>query len=469
MATTAAQIDLWRSTASEHQRLEFKEARNQYAWDKLCEYRVALANEGGGHLLLGVADKPPRAVVGSTVHQNPVKTAEQLFQKVGFRVEVEAVEHPDGRVVVFTVPPRPRGTAYHLDGKYLMRSGASLVPMSEDRLRAIFAEGQPDWLEEITRAGMTGQEVIEALDTQTFFELLKEPFPTDTTAILDRLVRERLLIKRNGTYDLVRLGGLLLARELEDFPDLRRKAARVVVYSGTSKLETRLDQVCVKGYAVGFRGLIRFIMSQLPQNEAVEDAIRQEVKLLPELAIRELVANALVHQDFLISGASVMIEVYANRMEISSPGPPIVEVNRFIDGYQSRNERLADLMRRMGVCEEKGSGIDKVIHAAEVYQLPAPEFREEHRRTSVVLAGPKPFDNMGRDERIRACYQHAGLKRVTNDYMTNQSLRERFKLPDAKGATVSQIIAATVEAGLIKADESVGKSLKLRRYLPYWA
>lgn len=466
---TPQQIDLWRSSPTEHARLEFKEAKTTFSLDKLYEYCVALANEGGGHLVLGVADKPPRPVVGSAAFENPVKTVEQVQTKIGFHIEIEAVAHPDGRIVVVTIPGRPRGTAYDLDGRYLMRSGESLVSMSEDRLRGIFDEGKPDWLEEATRTNMTGQDVIEALDTQTFFELLKEPFPTDSNAILDRLVRERLLVKRNGAYDLVRLGGLLLARQLDDFPDLRRKSARVVVYSGASKLETRLDQVGTKGYAVGFRGLIRFIMSQLPQNEVVEDAIRQEVKLLPELAIRELVANALVHQDFLISGASVMIEVYSNRIEISNPGPPIVEVNRFIDGYQSRNERLADLMRRVGVCEEKGSGIDKVIHAAEIYQLPAPDFREEHRRTSVVLAGPKPFDDMGRDERIRACYQHAGLKRVTNDYMTNQSLRERFKLPDAKGATVSQIIAATVDAGLIKADETVGKSLKLRRYLPFWA
>jgi predicted HTH transcriptional regulator len=467
--TTPEQIDLWRSVRSENANLEFKAARAGFGLDDLYRYCVAIANEGGGHLILGVSDKPPRAVVGTSAYENPVKTVEQVQTKIGFHVEIEPVDHPDGRVVVVSIPGRPRGTVYDLEGRYLMRSGESLVSMSEDRLRTIFAEGAPDWLEEVSRSGMTGQQVIDSLDIQTFFELLKEPFPTDSAAILDRLVRERLLIKTGDNYDLVRLGGLLLARQLDDFPDLRRKAARVVVYSGASKLETKLDQTGGKGYAVGFRGLIRFIMSQLPQNEVVEDAIRQEVKLIPEIAIRELVANALVHQDFLISGSSVMIEVYSNRIEISNPGTPIVEPNRFIDGYQSRNERLADLMRRMGVCEEKGSGIDKVIHAAEIYQLSAPEFREEHRRTSVVLAGPKPFDEMGRDERIRACFQHAGLKRVTNDFMTNQSLRERFKLPDSKNATVSQIIAATLEAGLIKTDETVGKSTKLRRYLPYWA
>ena len=133
---------------SEHQRLEFKEAKNQYDYGKLCEYCVALANEGGGQLLLGVADKPPRPVVGTNACSKPVGMAEKLFSDLGFRVDIEEVEHQDGRVVVFHIPSRPRGTAYHLNGKYLMRSGEALVPMSEDQLRRIFAEGEPDWLEE---------------------------------------------------------------------------------------------------------------------------------------------------------------------------------------------------------------------------------------------------------------------------------------------------------------------------------
>ena len=222
---------------------------------------------------------------------------------------------------------------------------------------------------------MDPQEIIELLDTQTFFELLKLPYPTDRSGVIERLERERMVDKVNDLYSIRRMGALLLAKHLEDFPELSRKAPRVVVYTGTTKLETRLDQVGVKGYAVGFQGLIRFVMAQLPQNEVIKDAIRGEVKLVPEVAIRELVANALIHQDLNMSGASVMIEIYSNRLEISNPGEPIVPIERFIDGYQSRNERLASLMRRMGICEEKSSGIDRVVHNAELFQLPAPDFR----------------------------------------------------------------------------------------------
>ncbi len=469
MTTSPEQIDLWRQVASEHPRLEFKEAKTQFDNRKLYEYCVAMANEGGGYLILGVADKPPRPVVGSQAFRDPVAMAEKLFEAVGFRVDIEEVAHPQGRVLVFHIPSRPRGTAYHLEGKYLMRSGEALVPMSEDQLRRIFAEGQPDWLEEHSKAGLDGQAVIELLDTQTFFEQLKLPYPRERDGVIDRLQRERLVDEREGGYAIRRLGALLLAKRFEDFPDLARKAPRVVVYTGTSKTETRLDQTGTKGYAVGFQGLVRFVMTQLPQNEVIEDALRKEVKLVPEVAIRELVANALIHQDFAIGGASVMVEVYSNRVEISNPGEPVVPVERFIDAYQSRNERLADLMRRMGICEEKSSGIDRVVQVAEVYQLPAPDFRAGHRRTSVTIYGPRDFEEMDRADRVRACYQHCALKWVMSERMTNESLRERFHLPESKRAITSQIIAATMEVGLIKPDERVGTSRKFARYLPFWA
>lgn len=469
MATTPQQIDIWRSVSSEHQRLEFKEAKNQFDNRKLYEYCVALANEGGGHLLLGVSDRPPRPIVGTAAFKDPVAMAEKLFEALGFRVDIEAVAHPEGRVLVFHIPSRPRGTAYHLDGKYLMRAGESLVPMSEDQLRRIFAEGGPDWLEEHTKQGLDGQQVVELLDTQAFFELLKLPYPTDRTGVLDRLVNERLIDATGESFAIRRIGALLLAKKLTDFDDLARKAPRVVVYNGTSKMDTKLDQTGAKGFAVGFQGLMRFIIGQLPQNEVIEDALRKEVKLVPEVAIREVVANALIHQDLSMTGASMMVEIYTNRVEISNPGEPLVPVDRFIDGYQSRNERVADLMRRMHICEEKSSGIDRVVQTAEAYQLPAPAFRVGLRRTIVTIFGPRPFEEMDRDDRVRACYQHCTLKWVMSERMTNQTLRERFHLPESKVASISQVISATLEAKLIKLDEKAGGSRKFARYLPFWA
>lgn len=469
MATTIAQIDAWRAARSEHQNLEFKEAKAQFDNRKLFKYCVALANEGGGYLLLGIEDKPPRRVVGTTAFNDPVDMAAKLFQTLGFRVDIEEVSHPDGRVLVFHIPARPRGTAFQFEGAYLMRAGEELVPMSEDRLRAIFAEGQPDWLSEAALKGCDEGAVVRLLDTQSYFDLRRQPYPLDRAGVLGRFESEKLIQREGDGWTITNLGAMLFAKRLEDFERLGRKAPRVIVYDGTSKLKTKTDTVGAKGYAVGFQGLVEFINGLVPSNEIIEQALRREVKMFPEVAVRELVANALIHQDFTESGTSVMIEIYDDRMEISNPGRPFIPPDRFIDEYQSRNERLADLMRRLGICEEKGSGIDKVIQAAEAYQLPAPDFRVGERRTSVVLFAHLDIEDMDRNDRIRACYQHCCLRYVMNEQMSNQSLRERFKLPAKKAATVSQIIAATVEAGKIKLADPAQKSSRYWRYIPFWA
>ena len=469
MPTTVSQIDAWRAERSEYQNLEFKEAKAQFDNRRLYKYCVALANEGGGHLLLGIEDQPPRKVVGTAAFNDPVEMAAKMFQVLGFRVDIEEVQHPDGRVVVFTIPSRPRGTAFDFEGAYLMRAGEDLVPMTEDRLRAIFAEGQPDWLSQSAMTDCDDDNVVRLLDTQSYFDLLHLPYPVNRAGVLERFENENLIVRQGPGWAISNLGALLFAKKLDAFDRLARKAPRVIVYEGKSKLKTRLDQPGTKGYAVGFQGLVEFINGLVPSNEIIEQALRRSVKMFPEIAVRELVANALIHQDFNESGTSVMIEIYEERMEISNPGKPFIPPDRFIDEYQSRNDRLADLMRRLGICEEKGSGVDKVVQAAEVYQLPAPDFRVGDRRTSAVLFAYQDFEKMDRNDRMRACYQHCCLRYVMNEKMTNQSLRERFKLSEDKVASVSQIIAATVESGKIKPTDPTQTSTRYRSYVPFWA
>lgn len=469
MSITVEQINLWRQLPSETQNLEFKEAKTQYDTKKLSRYCVAIANEGGGHLILGVKDKLPREVVGTQAFPDVVDIAGKLFTWVGFRIDVVEINHPDSRILVFIIPARPRGTAYHYDGAYLMRSGEELVPMSEDQLRKIFAEGQPNWLEEIALKNISAQDVVHLLDTQTFFELLNLPYPTDQSGVIEKLISEKLIEKTDVGFNILNIGAILLAKNLKNFSHIQRKATRVIVYKGESKLETLSDLTGEKGYAVGFIGLVQYVMGKLPQNEIIKNAIRKEVKLVPEVVIRELLANALIHQDFEMTGASPVVEVFSNRIEISNPGEPIVPVERFIDGYQSRNERLADIMRRFGICEEKSSGIDRVIESAEILQLPAPEFLISHKRTIVVIHGEKAFRDMSGSDRIRACYQHCVLQYVLRKQMTNQSLRQRFGVSEGSANIISQIISSAVEQNLIKNDPNAPDSRRYARYIPFWA
>jgi ATP-dependent DNA helicase RecG len=311
--------------------------------------------------------------------------------------------------------------------------------------------------------------IVQLLDTQSYFDLLHLAYPVNRDGVLERFDRERLIRAEGSGWAITNLGAILFAKKLEDFDQLSRKAARVIVYEGKSKLVTKLDKPGIKGYAVGFQGLVEFINGLVPSNELIEQALRREFKMFPEIAVRELVANALIHQDFTEHGTSVVVEIYEDRMEISNPGKPFISPDRFIDEYQSRNERLADLMRRLGICEEKGSGVDKVVQSAEFFQLPAPDFRVGERRTSAVLFGHRDISDMDSGDRVRACYQHCCLRYVMNEKMTNQSLRKRFNLPEEKVATASQIIAAAVDAQKIKPADPSQTSTRYRSYIPFWA
>ena len=186
-----------------------------------------------------------------------------------------------------------------------------------------------------------------------------------------------------------------------------------------------------------------------------------------ERALWALFANALIHQDFNISGTGPMIELFDGRMEITNPGLPLVDPLRFIDEPpRSRNETLAGLMRRMNFCEERGSGIKKVIAAVEEYQLPAPDFRTTPQHTIAALFGPRAFADMDRQERIRACYQHACGCYVSGREMTNASLRARLGLERERYVLITRLIRDTVDAGLIRL---AGGSRKDANYVPFWA
>jgi ATP-dependent DNA helicase RecG len=164
-----------------------------------------------------------------------------------------------------------------------------------------------------------------------------------------------------------------------------------------------------------------------------------------------------------------MVEIFDDRIEITNPGEPLVDTQRFIDSPpKSRNEALASLMRRFRICEERGSGIDKVIAQVEMMQLPAPLFEAPDGFTRVVLFAHRPLNEMDRADRVRACYLHACLRYVQRDYMTNTTLRERFGIEPKNSAVASRIIRDTLNEGIIRCyDESVGA--KARKYLPWWA
>ena len=418
-------------------------------------------------------------IVGTTFDPFAAKVGEEelenwllrfLRPKIDFRFYILQME--EKRVVILEIgrafrhPVQFKNQEFIRIGSYKKR--LKEFPEIERNLWRSFE--QTPFEEMAATENITGERVLSLLDYPSYFDLVKLPLPANREQILSSLEAEHLIRRMDsGQWCITNLGAILFAKRLEEFRALQRKAVRVIQYRGNSRIETMKEQGGSKGYACGFEGLISYINALLPANEVIKQAFRQSVPMYPEVAIRELVANALIHQDFFVTGAGPLIEIFAERMEITSPGNLLVSVERMLDNPpKSRNEALASFMRRVGFCEERGSGIDKVVFHTEAYQLPAPDFEVVNASLRVTMFSHRPLSKMSRDDRTRACYQHACLRYVQRDFMTNTTLRERFGIEPRNSATASRMIKEAIDAGLIKPyDDAAAR--KMMQYVPFWA
>lgn len=439
---------------------------------------AALAGKAFAYMVWGVSDGEQKVVgtkfapVAARVGNEELESwlLRSLAPKIHFRFLDVAV---DGLPVVlleieraFRQPVQFQGAEYIRVGSYKKR--LKDFPEKERTLWRLFDKASFE--SGVAAERVPDDEVLRLLDYPAYFDLMERPLPENRAGILAALEDDKLVVPcEAGGWNITNLGAILFAKRLDDFSNLRRKAPRVIQYRSTSRIESLKEQVGTKGYVAGFEGLIGYVNGLLPSNEVIGKALRRTVPMFPELAIRELVANALIHQDFFVTGAGPMVEIFSDRIEITNPGEPLVDTERFVDTPpKSRNETLASLMRRFRICEERGSGVDKVVSEMEFYQLPAPLFEAPQGFTRAVLFAHRPLKAMDKADRVRACYLHACLKWVTRDFLTNASLRERFGVEEKNKATVSRYIREAVETGMIRPfDEDAAR--KLMKYAPYWA
>lgn len=461
---------------------EFK--HNNAEPDEIGEYLSALANAAAltgkvhawlvwgvnndTHEIIGTYFNPASAKVGNEELESWLLRL--LSPKINFRFY--AIQAEDKPVVLLEIgaafrhPVQFKGMEFIRVGSY--KKKLKDFPEKERELWRVF--DRTPFEKEVAAENIAAEKVLRLLDYPAYFDLLSLPLPEGRDGILSALAAEDMIAPgKSGKWHITNLGAVLFAKRLADFRTLTRKAVRVVLYKGESRVETVREQEGGQGYAAGFEGLIGFVTNLLPSNEVIGQALRKQVPMFPELAIRELVANAIIHQDFHLTGTGPMVEIFGSRMEITNPGLPLVQTDRFLDSPpRSRNEALASFMRRIGVCEERGSGIDKVVVQTELFQLPAPLFETTDQHTCAVLFAHRAFREMDKTDRNRASYLHACLRYVQRDYMTNTTLRERFGIDEKNSSMVSRIIKDTIEAGLIRChDETVGS--RARKYLPKWA
>lgn len=440
-----------------------------------------LCNQKNGYLVFGV-DDTNQLITGTTFKPSKNKVKGHNFVKWLHRYLEPCVDfkiyefnyrrtNVDKSIVLFEIPTalnqpiRFNGVSYFRVGSLTQ----VLYDLPERRSEIRKIKFPKTFESEFALRNVTTLNVLMLLNTHAFFDRLKLPYPSNRKAALEKMESEKLIKAVAGRYHITNLGALLFAKDLDEFVHLSRKAPSVIVYDGKNRALPILHQSAKEGYAVVFERLISFIVDQLLAKEESGHAFSKDKRTFPENAIRELTANALIHQDCKVDGTGPMIEIFDDRIEFTNPGLPLISINRLIDECQTRNEVLASFMHRFGIGEGTGSGIDKVIIIAELNQLTAPDFQVKDTLFKAILYSFKEYRVMDKNDKIRAAYQHTCLRYLSNEKMTNESLRKRLNIDDRYTSNACRIISDTLDAKLIKVDDPDNISKRFVKYIPFWA
>lgn len=447
------------------------------------EYVSALANaavindQEWGYLVYGVQDDPVE-VVGTSFDQHAtVKGNQDIKNWLSYQIDpgvnidfIEGNYEGKHKVIVLKIE-QSIGFPTKFKGKAFIRVGQVKKELDKvpEKQRSLWNKlSQKDFESQAASDPTRFDEAVEYIGYSDIFRLLKVPFPDTKKLLIEKLVELGVIKKIDGLYAPTNLGAILFATDLSKFEWLSRKTVRLIVYNGSSKTSSSQEVEGRKGYALGVTGLIQYVQNTTQGDEEIGAPQRAGGNIYPEEAVRELIINALVHQDLSIRGSGPVVEVYSDRIEISNPGQPVIDVMRFVDRAPiSRNEKLAKLMRHMKFCEERGSGIDRAVLACEMNDLPAPEFESQDNTTTTRLLAPKKLSDLTRKEKNWSIYIHACIQYVRNDALTNRSLRARLGIDDANYPHASRLIKQAIDSGLIK-EKDKSSSKRDKKYVPYW-
>tara|TARA_R110001606_G_C15353251_1_gene647768 strand:- start:197 stop:1657 length:1461 start_codon:yes stop_codon:yes gene_type:complete len=449
---------------------------------KLCKHISAFANlPGGGFLVFGIDNKTAKILGVSKEKANSIIERLSSLSRDGVDPLISidhSIEKFRGSEVLFVFIKESAIKPVHLTGKTIedsfIRSGGTTRKASRQEVGALMLNSKTPTWEELHASKLLSEiEVITLLEYGKILELLDKPVPSNINEITKWMVDEKMLVNVDGKgFYITNFGAISAAKDLTKFDGLSRKSVRLIKYEGKNKSGSSKEFPGNRGYAIGFEGLIQFTKGLLQDSEVIKNALRVETTIYPEQALRELIANILIHQDFSIRGSGPMIEIFEDRIVFSNPGKllPSKHIDRLIRTTpESRNEILASAFRRYNICEERGSGFEKAVISIELFGLPPLRFEEFENSFKVTMYAPKKYGDMSLSERIEACYQHSIIELYGNGGFNNASLRKRFGMHDKQAAQISLLIKEAIDAGKIKPKDLENVSKKFSVYVPYWA
>lgn len=480
--------------SNESEIIDFKENLNMA--DQIGQYISALGNSAlytqnpNAFLIWGVADYD-HSFTGTTFDpwkakakqstkpsdasaQMPLITFLEKFVDPKLDLAFSSHSIHDKNIIVLSINVANATKPIKFHGEEYIRSGSSKTKLNNhpEKERQLWIALESKKFESgIAKENLDFEDVKRCLDIDFYTRTLSiSKAPTEV--VIANLIDDGILVKdNNDNLSITNMGAFSFAKRFDLFSNrLSDHAIRVTKYDGNAKYaNSSYDNKSGKGIILGFENLISIIYSLIPTVENYDSGIRSDNLQFPKIAIRELVANALVHQDFSISGQQPTIDIFENRIEVTNPGIPVNDVKRLLDlPARSRNNELANLLQKFHIVESRGTGIDKTIYAVEQSEQPAPLFETPKDNTRVTLFDKKKFSSLTTEEKNLIIYWHATLHHIEGDPINNKSLRKRFGVSDRQTASVTRAINSAVESKLIKPYD-LNSGTKFMKYVPFWA
>ena len=380
----------------EHGNVSYNGADKQQPKDRrrcILGYVIALCNEKGGYLVIGMEDKHPHNVVGTSQCINAVGQLESdIYRDTGIRPDVyelyeEASNDSKKRVLVISVPSRPVGKVFKFEDVPLMRVGEELKPMDDKTYLSIIQEQEPDFSEMVCQ-GVRFEDLDEAA-----IERLKEKY-----AIKQKNPSFRSLTNRQALSDLKLIDGdavtnsavLLVGKEEvigRIFPQ-----AKVMLEYRSSESQINFDRRV--SFSKPFFLLIDELWNAINErNGAVpvrEGAYIFDIPFFNEEVIREVVNNAFAHRDYRIN-SEIVVKLYPHKLVVQNAGgfPKGVSLDNLLTVASTpRNRLLADVLSKTGIVERSGQGMDKIFLYTLSEGKPKPDYTQsDNFSVTVILSG----------------------------------------------------------------------------------
>jgi ATP-dependent DNA helicase RecG len=405
---------------------EFKEAKSGFHFDRLVEYVVALANAGGGKIILGVTDRRPRHVVGTHAFAEPGRTEAGLIERLRHRVPIEEVRHEGHRLLIVTVPPRDPGMVWEDRGVAWSRAGDALVPLNDHQRRLIYLEAGPDF-----SAQACTQATLADLDSAAIAEFRSRWAARAQNDRVSSLSDERTLIDAELTVDgKLTYAALILFGTRSALGSHLPQAEVIFEYRSTDSAGPAQDR---QEYREGFFRYHNLLWNRIDlrnDKQSYQDGFfRVDIPTFDEKIAREAILNAISHREYRLEG-SVFVRQYARRLEVVSPGgfPRGITVENVLDEQSPRNRRLAEAFARCGLVERAGQGMDLIYERTIRQSKPLPDFnRTGPYKVFLTLQGTMTDEAFVRFLENIATKQHVDF--TVQDFLVVDLVRREQSIP----------------------------------------